>query len=58
VAKHLAGLKRQRRIREYVTGDEYDDLTEAGRSLLSRHPALKSDLRTDRSNPGITFVEL
>ncbi len=49
-AKHL--------IKTFLSGDDYSEATQAGQALMRRHPALKNSLRTDRNNPGITFVEL
>ena len=53
-------LQRQldaRRIRSICFGDHYTQASPAGRDFLRRHPALRSSERTDRGNPGITFVE-
>ncbi len=58
VAAHLQGLLRQRTIRSFTPGDGYSDYTNAGRDLLSAYPSLRASLRTDRENPGITFVEV
>lgn len=56
--KKLATLRSLKTVRNVVAGDDYSNTTAKGRSLLARYPALKDDLRTDRNNPGITFVEL
>ena len=45
------------RIRALLPGDQYAPATPAGRDFLRRHPALRPAERTDRENPGITFVE-
>jgi hypothetical protein len=58
VMKHVARLRRQRTIRDHVPGDNYSEVTNAGCDLLSRFPDLRETLRTDRENPGITFVLL
>lgn len=58
VSSHLQSLVRQRIIRSFTPGDEYSDYTNAGRNLLSSYPSLRASLRTDRENPGITFVEV
>lgn len=58
VLSHLRELKRQGFIRDYLWGGDYSDATPQGRSLLSRHPRLRSSLRTDRENEGMSFVEL
>ena len=53
-------LQRQlesRRIRSFLPGDRYSPATPEGRDFLRRHPALRSAERSDRDNPGITFVE-
>ncbi len=53
-------LQRQReagRLRSVFLGDHYTHTSPAGRDFLRRHPALRPAERTDRENPGITFVE-
>ena len=45
------------RIRALLPGDQYAPATPAGRDFLRRHPALRPAERSDRENPGITFVE-
>ena len=53
-------LQRQldaRRIRFLILGDHYTHTSPAGRDFIRRHPALRPTERTDRENPGITFVE-
>lgn len=54
----LRALAREGRIRAHVAGADYPDGSRAARDLLARHPALRRSLRTDRGNPGITFVEM
>ena len=54
----LKRMKAAGRIRGVVHGEDYGDRTNAGRALLQRCPSLRSALRTDSANPGITFVEL
>ena len=49
-------LKSQHRA--YVVGDRYSEDTNQGRDLLRQFPGLRSTLRSDRNNPGITFVKL
>jgi hypothetical protein len=56
--RHLAELRRRGLIRDYVPGDAYEETEPAARRLLARVPALRETLRSDRLNPGITFVEL
>lgn len=58
ISKRLPSLLQQNKIRNYLEGEEYSDRTSAGNDLLSRYPKLRSSLRTDCENPGITFVEL
>ena len=45
------------RIRALLPGDHYAPASPAGRDFLRRHPALRPAERSDRENPGITFVE-
>lgn len=56
--QHLTAKRKMKTIRGFLPGDDYSDTTQAGRALLSTHPRLRSSLRTDSRNPGITFVEL
>lgn len=58
VRRHLESLRRARRIQAFAPGDEFSEETNRGRELLRAYPALRSSLRTDRENPGITFVEV
>jgi hypothetical protein len=44
-------------VRCVLFGDHYAHDEPQGRDLLRRHPILHSSERTDRRNPGITFVE-
>jgi hypothetical protein len=53
----LRGQLEQRRIRALLLGDHYTHTSPAGRDFIRRHPALRPAERTDRENPGITFVE-
>ena len=57
VRRRLPVLRQRGLIRGFVAGEDYAETREEGRGLLSRHPDLRSSLRTDRLNPGITFVE-
>ena len=45
-------------VRKYIPGDEYSEDTNAGREALAAHPALRSSLKSDRLNPGMTLVLL
>lgn len=58
IPKHLARLRRQRIIHDFVAGEHYSETTTEGRGLLARYPALKAELHNDRLNRGITFIEL
>ena len=57
VRRRLPALRQRGLIREFVAGEDYAETGEEGRGLLARHPDLRTSLRTDRLNPGITFVE-
>ena len=46
-----------RRVRSVLPGDRFTHAAPEGRDFLRRHPALRATERTDRENPGITFVE-
>ncbi|NCC92020.1 MAG: hypothetical protein EOM10_01855 [Opitutae bacterium] len=46
-----------RRIRGILVGDHFTHTSPEGREFLRRHPVLRASERTDRHNPGITFVE-
>jgi hypothetical protein len=46
------------RVKRVLEGENYSKSTNAGREWMRRCPALKSSIRTDAGNPGITFVEL
>jgi hypothetical protein len=54
----LAARRDDGRIRAVLCGDHYTPTAPEGRDLQRRYPALRSSERTDRCNPGITFVEL
>ena len=58
VRKQLQAMLSTKKIQSFLPGDDYSDRTNAGSALVSRHFALRSSLKTDRNNPGITFVEL
>ena len=57
VRQWLQGQLDARRIRAVLPGDRYVPARPDGRDFLRRHPALRDSERTDRENPGITFVE-
>ena len=46
------------RLRRVVEGDDYSRAASLGRDLQRRCHDLRDSERTDRHNPGITFVEL
>ena len=54
----LAQLLEERSIRGIVYGEDLSEFSVAGQEFLTRHPAVRPTLRTDRLNPGITYVEL
>ena len=58
VRSHLKSLQRAARLRSITAGEEFSDRTNRGRDLLNAHPTLRSSLKTDSENPGITFVEV
>lgn len=58
VHSHLQSLVRKGSIRSFTIGDHYSDYANDGRRLLSSYPQLRASLKTDRENPGITFVEV
>lgn len=58
VRQHLEELRNRRLVRSLVRGEEYPEGSTRARELLRRHPRLRVTLRSDRSNAGITFVEL
>ena len=47
----------RRLLRSVLFGDHFSHASPEGRDLLRRHPVLASSERTDRHNPGISFVE-
>jgi hypothetical protein len=54
----LGAHTRSRNVRGFLPGERYSELTSGGKNLLASYPSLRSTLRSDRENPGITFVEL
>jgi hypothetical protein len=57
VRQQLDRAARTHHIRTFLPGERYSELTSSGKNLLATHPSLRASLRTDRENPGITFVE-
>jgi len=58
VRRDLVGLKKRKMIRDFLPGEEYSKETNKGSCLLRAYPGLRSSLRSDTQNRGITFVEL
>lgn len=58
VHRRLEVLHRKGAIKNYVPGENYSELTNAGRDLLQRHPGIRKTLTSDRNNLGISLVEL
>ncbi|MEX0680029.1 MAG: Smr/MutS family protein [Balneolales bacterium] len=56
--QHLNDLKQRKIILDYLPGSQYSDTIPRGRHLLSKFPDLKTTIRPDRRNPGITLIEL
>ena len=57
----LRRLQREGRrlgVRKFLPGDEYSEDTNAGREALAAYPILRSSLKSDRLNPGMTLVLL
>ena len=54
-------LKRKlaaRQIAAVIYGDDYSPETDMGQDLMNRCPELRSSIRSDSHNPGITFIVL
>ncbi|MGH7501985.1 MAG: hypothetical protein ACREL7_09530 [Longimicrobiales bacterium] len=45
-------------IRAFHCGEDLDEFSVSSQELLTRHPGLRSTLKTDFLNKGLTFVEL
>lgn len=45
-------------LRTVFFGDHFTHTSPEGRDFIRRHPALRVSERSDRNNPGISFVEL
>lgn len=54
----LKQKKETGRVKSFLPGEEYSRDNPAARNLANRYPELLDSERTDRHNPGITFVEL
>lgn len=52
----LAIRKRERAIRAYVPGEDWEVFNESTRLILDQHPQLRKDPDLGRANPGITIV--
>jgi len=57
VRRRLMDELDRRGIRGILFGDHYAPGEPAARDLRRRHPVLTTSERTDRRNPGVTFVE-
>lgn len=58
VRRQLQAMLAAKKIMSFLPGDDYSERTNAGSALISRHYALRTSLKTDKNNPGITFVEM
>jgi DNA-nicking Smr family endonuclease len=56
--RFLKREKEKKRIKNVITGEQYSVSERSGQALLKQYPQLKQSRKTDRGNPGITFVEL
>jgi len=56
--RFLKKEKEKKRIKNIITGEKYSVSEQSGQALLKQYPQLKQSHKTDRKNPGITFVEL
>lgn len=45
-------------VRAVVPGESYSSTTNSGRDLLSRFKELNTTERSDKSNPGLTLIEI
>ena len=54
---YLSRMRKSGKIRAFLRGEDYSKTTNLGRNLMSRCPELRASERSDRQNPGITFVE-
>jgi Smr domain len=54
---YLSRMRKSGKIRAFLPGEDYSGTTNSGRNLMSRCPDLRDTERSDRKNPGITFVE-
>ena len=58
IRHQLEFFRHQRRIREIVFGEEFENRSGRGRQLLRRFPVLIDHSDLNRANPGITLVIL
>ena len=58
VRRQLQSMLSAKKITSFLPGDDYSERTNSGGALISRHYVLRSTLKADQNNPGITFVEL
>jgi hypothetical protein len=58
VLSRLASWKAKGEIRNYLTGEQHFERGATHNYLLRKFPELKETWKSDRGNPGITFIEL
>ncbi len=58
VLSRLASWKKKGEIRNYLTGEQHFEHGARHNYLLRRYPQLNETCKSDRGNPGITFIEL
>ena len=58
VEQLLFDLKKSGAIKKYVTGEKHFEYAGKRNPLLRKYPELKEYWKTDRGNPGMTFVEI
>jgi hypothetical protein len=56
--RYLRMEKEKKKIKNVIAGETYSISNRQGQALMNQHPELKQSHKTDRKNPGITFVEL
>jgi len=58
VRRHLNALRQNHKIQQFIRGESYAELSHSDKVRLTAYPELKSRLKTDSQNPGVTIVEL
>ena len=56
--KLLDHMNREKKINQFIAGEDFRKRTGPGKSLLRRFPSLEGDCASDFSNPGVTIVVL